>query len=83
MVAIALPLLSVSPFISNFDAFSPKDTCCFNQEQSAIKTRLIKEMSLRIFLIIRNKQEENSTLAFLMLFACNRSLDNITADLRR
>lgn len=42
MVAIALPLLSISLFISNFDAFSLKDTRCFSQEQSAIKTRSIK-----------------------------------------
>lgn len=52
MVAIPLPLLSVSPFLSNFDTFPPKDTCCFSQEQSTIKTRLMKKMSLRIFLMI-------------------------------
>lgn len=52
MAAIALPLLSTSPFISDFDAFSPKGTCCFSQEQSAVKTRLIKEMSLHIFLMV-------------------------------
>jgi len=52
MFAIALPLLSISPFISNFDAFSPQNTCCFNQKQSDIKARLIKEMSLCIFLMM-------------------------------
>lgn len=52
MVPIVMPLLSFSPFISNFGGFPAKDTCCFNQEQSAIKTRVIKEMSLCIFLMI-------------------------------
>lgn len=48
-IAIVMPLLNFSPFISNFDAFSPKDICCFNQEQPGIKTRFVKEMSLCIF----------------------------------
>lgn len=59
------PDSSISHFISNFEAFSPKDTCCFNQQQSPVKTRLIKEITSYIFLMIWNKQEENSTVSHL------------------